>query len=78
MNLTRRHSAAKLHSGVIDLISCATCLSIAFKRRSSVAPSSLTFRGLSFSSVTRLIMLVSQGVISRNYDDSQYDGLILD
>jgi hypothetical protein len=24
------------------------------------------------------ILLVSQGVISRNYDDSQYDGLILD
>jgi hypothetical protein len=23
-------------------------------------------------------VLVSQGVISRNYDDSQYDGLILD
>jgi hypothetical protein len=27
---------------------------------------------------TTLILLVSQGVISRNYDDSQYDGLILD
>jgi hypothetical protein len=25
-----------------------------------------------------LTVLVSQGVISRNYDDSQYDGLILD
>jgi hypothetical protein len=24
------------------------------------------------------VLLVSQGVISRNYDDSQYDGLILD
>jgi hypothetical protein len=26
----------------------------------------------------QLCLLVSQGVISHNYDDSQYDGLILD
>jgi hypothetical protein len=25
-----------------------------------------------------VLLLVSQGVISRNYDDSQYNGLILD
>jgi hypothetical protein len=31
------------------------------------------------SFIFRLVtLLVSQGVISRNYDNSQYDGLILD